>query len=631
MKNFWAVGAACALGAGFLWVAVVGVGEHERIGQICGAPIPQRGLVDTLLRTVHHKSGDVQYTSVEHASQARNLAIFLHGLDQTGESMSSVCGALRETAPDTDVLIPDLPFHMMSRADPDAVVAQLVKMVDAAWSQRKYDRITLVGHSMSSVYARKLYIVGRGETEEAPFEPVLRRQLGISKGSTPSREWAAKVQRIVLLAGMNSGWSVSHTAGISRGITMWIGERIGRLMAALGRPLTVMSVHHGAPFITQLRLQWLAMQSPAKDLRVVQLLGTVDDVVAPADTIDPVTGQNFIYLEVPHTTHENVVQMEKSEHASFARRTAFQQAVGESEPTLGRDLPGLVREAHAERIDTEGRVSDVVFIIHGIRDEGHWTERIGRRVQRRAAAETARDGKDRNVEVVTAGYGYFPMLSFLQPGARQEKVEWLMNQYTIAKARFPKAKFSYVGHSHGTYLVAEAMERYPAVQFKNVLFAGSVVRTDYQWGPRRVEKILNIRAHNDAVVAWFPTALEQMGWQDVGGAGFAGFLPEEHTQTKVVNMPDFARGGHGAALEEVWWESIAGFVVTGNFAPPDLIEKQQSWVRWPAQAAWSVWILLAGLVMLGYWVIFRMRLQEWKKTLVLVAYSWLLWTIVTRV
>jgi hypothetical protein len=632
VKKVWAVGCTFVVLGALILGTVVGVGEHHRTGSICGVSPPQPGAIPRLIRAAQYKSSQVRYTTPEPGGSRKNLAVLLHGLDQTGESMGSVCSALREIAPDTDVLIPDLPFHVTSTANPDVISGQLVKILDAAWMQRKYEHITLVGHSMSSIYARKLYVLGRGETEEAPFEPDLRRELGVTSGKVPRRDWAGQVNRIVLLAGMNFGWSVSHTAGLSRGMWMWAGERVGRLMAAVGRPLTAMSVHRGAPFITQLRLQWLAATPLPADLRVVQLLGTVDDIVAPTDTIDPVTGQTFIYLEVPQTTHNNVVHMDSPASAPNPRRVAFQQAIGQAEPTFGRDVPGLLRNADALRVDKEGVVSDVVFVIHGIRDEGHWTERIARRVQRRADAENASDGGKRKIEIVTAGYGYFPMLSFLRPGARQEKVEWLMNQYTAARARFPKANFSYIGHSHGTYLLAEAFERYPAVRFKHVLFAGSVVRTDYDWAPRQIEKILNIRAHDDAVVAWFPTAFEQLGWQDLGGAGFSGFKESPRPTAKAVNMPHFARGGHSAALEEEWWDAIAGFVVTGRFEPPDRIEEHQSWVRWPSRVAWLlVWSLPGAAVFLGYWVIYRWRAREWRKTIAFVAYTWLLWTVLTRV
>ena len=56
-----------------------------------------------------------------------------------------------------------------------------------------------------------------------------------------------------------------------------------------------------------------------------------------------------------------------------------------------------------------------------------------------------------------------------------------MDKYAEAKALFPNAEFSYVGHSNGTYLLARALTDYTCCSFKYVVFAGSVVRTDYNW------------------------------------------------------------------------------------------------------------------------------------------------------
>jgi hypothetical protein len=65
-------------------------------------------------------------------------------------------------------------------------------------------------------------------------------------------------------------------------------------------------VHRGSPFITNLRLQWLALRrwkiqqglQPIEAL-TVQLLGTVDDLVPPDDNLDLVTGKNFVYRTMP--------------------------------------------------------------------------------------------------------------------------------------------------------------------------------------------------------------------------------------------------------------------------------------------------------------------------------------------
>ena len=105
------------------------------------------------------------------------------------------------------------------------------------------------------------------------------------------------------------------------------------------------------------------------------------------------------------------------------------------------------------------------------------------------------------------------MLPFILPWVRQEKVEWLMDEYVGAKARYPNASFSYVGHSNGTYLLARALRDYPAVRFRNVLFAGSVVRRDYRWDQAiragQVICVVNMVATSDWVVAIFPSGLDR--------------------------------------------------------------------------------------------------------------------------
>ena len=61
---------------------------------------------------------------------------------------------------------------------------------------------------------------------------------------------------------------------------------------------------------------------PGKAL-TIQLLGSRDDMVAPEDNIDLVSGRDFIYLDVPYSGHEDVIYLNKSIH----RRKKFEQAL----------------------------------------------------------------------------------------------------------------------------------------------------------------------------------------------------------------------------------------------------------------------------------------------------------------
>ncbi|WP_313622020.1 hypothetical protein [Achromobacter sp.] len=581
---------------------------------------------------------------IDRSGESRYLAVVFHGLSETSATMGSLIAALRDTpeGADTDVFVPDLPFRILSREDPTAVLAKVVLQMDAIWRSkasegRQYERVLLVGHSMGSLYARKLYVVAMGEAREAPFEAGLAQALGRdAEGSLAfARPWGTAIHMIVLLAGMNRGWSVSHHMSLSRGVAMSVGLFAGRLIQAFGgRPFIVMSAHRGAPFITQLRLQWLALRKRTREqggqlAHVVQLLGTQDDLVPPSANIDPVTGNDFSYLEVPRSGHASVVFM-GAEHGAPGeeRKRVFQSALS--------DQPGktaMVPLAIAETPPLNPEVSDVVFVMHGIRDLGYWTEKIGQRV----AAHAARSKGTRKIALQTSSYGYFPLLSFLRPGARQAKVEWLMDRVTEAKARFPNAHLSYVGHSHGTYLLAKAMRDYPAVSFKHVVLAGSVLRTDQDWPAlirsSRVEKVLSFAASADWVVAFFPNAMQRIQWQDVGGAGHYGFSKQEPGLFQLPPPNRYVSGGHSAALDENSWDSIAEFILDGNFNPSPNMPVQRKhawWVAAGAACAPIIWLVIAALLVLGGWIIFRLDISEWLKTLVVVAYIGAIWTILTK-
>ncbi|MCW5559623.1 MAG: hypothetical protein KIT22_17540, partial [Verrucomicrobiae bacterium] len=192
-------------------------------------------------------------------------------------------------------------------------------------------------------------------------------------------------------------------------------------------------------------------------------------------------------------------------------------------------------------------VQRVVFVMHGIRDNGEWTREVAR------CARTFGAARGETVETVTSSYGYFPMGAFLLFGSRQRNVRWFMDQYTEALARYPQAEFSFIGHSNGTYLLGSTLRRYKTPRFDRVVLAGSVLPRAFEWDDfvqqGRVGTIQNYVATGDWVVGWFPALFEFCAdllqqRADLGSAGHNGFLANSTHQHAIV----YARGGHGAAL-----------------------------------------------------------------------------------
>lgn len=201
----------------------------------------------------------------------------------------------------------------------------------------------------------------------------------------------------------------------------------------------------------------------------------------------------------------------------------------------------------------------------------------------------------RDVVAIAPTYGYFAMLPFLLPWSRRAKVEWLLDHYVTIRASHPRARISFVGHSNGTYVLAGAVDSCPAVTFGNVVFAGSVVRSDFDWrrlrGPQ-VGAVLNYVATTDWVVAIFPRLLGVLRLQDLGGAGHDGF-----DESPGVTDVEYVPGRHGAALDERHWNDIAAFVLDGKLPATTATATSRSlWVVAAGHAAGFVWLAILAIV-----------------------------------
>ncbi len=526
--------------------------------------------------------------------KSTSLVVVLHAPTSCPEDMDGVRSAVMNTMGDADLLIPGLPLHLTSNADPVAITIALLEAIDSAEKQRQerfgegYSEIILIGHCVGALLARKLYIFAQGENDDAVFEATLDR-----------RPWAHKVMRIILLASLNRGWSIESNLPRAKAVLLRCGEGIARL---LNKGHLWLSCRRGADFITELRIQWLSMlRHNDRAALTIQLLGTIDDLVIQDDDIDLQIGKNFIYLEVPRSGHKNVIDFEGE--AGAVRRAIFVDALTASEQHLKNKNEIQIAPEH----EPDTSVRNVVFIVHGIRDHGFWTNRVARKIQR-----VARDEEQRYI-TVTSSYGYFPMWPFIfSYFKRQMNVFWLMDQYTLALAKYPNARFSFVGHSNGTYLLASALEMYPSCRFDRVVFAGSVIRTTFPWDQMitagRIREIRNFVATNDWVVAVFPGVYEQLGISDLGRSGSDGFKPD-----LPVDQHKWVGGGHNAAIKEDTWQSIAEFIVKGRSAPaPELKPAPSRIVSVLSAGALVCWLLLVCAVIGLFWLLISAWPDSWK-------------------
>jgi pimeloyl-ACP methyl ester carboxylesterase len=122
-------------------------------------------------------------------------------------------------------------------------------------------------------------------------------------------------------------------------------------------------------------------------------------------------------------------------------------------------------------------MNHLVLTVHGIRTHAHWQKQLSELLAQH------------NFQPHAIDFGYFPLVKFLFTGLRRAKVEWFCDEYTHACEQYKsyldkegwKAYPSIVAHSFGTYLVAEAMLKYPHIKFNKVILAASILPTDFPW------------------------------------------------------------------------------------------------------------------------------------------------------
>ncbi len=566
------------------------------------------------------------------------LVFLLHGYSDGPKRLSLVADTIRTSLGNAEVITPDLRLSRISWTPLNRVIAELLRDIDEHWSTGKYGRVVLVGHSCGALLARKLYIAACGSLGRAPLEPDLLHTC------TTLRPWAGSVERLVLLAGMNNGWSIDYHMSPGRALHHSLGVLgVRALHFFLRRWPTIFEIRRGSPFLTQLRIQWLLMRRAAQERGVggaivVQLLGTIDDMVSPRDNIDLVTGADFFFLDVPNSGHSSVLKMDASPEGQ-ARAAMLKHALT-ANPAQLRDNAVPIDDVNPVAIRND--VTEVVFVIHGIRDEGFWTDKIAREILTQGREDSRVFARE------TSTYGYFGMLPFLSPWQRRRKVEWFMNRYAEAIARYPNVeKFHYVGHSNGTYLLARALQDYPCCQFNRIVFAGSVVPSRYDWKtllhatPPQAREILNYAATADWVVAFFPSCYEYLGLSDIGGAGYRGFVPPRGTDAvpQVANVR-YVVGEHSAAIKEGNWKAIARFIVHGSLPGEPLcaVPTEGNHARRMAVFAWCpplVWLMIfAALISLPVLLVLgstHYHWREWLVTSLLIAYFSSVWYVGNRV
>jgi len=130
----------------------------------------------------------------------------------------------------------------------------------------------------------------------------------------------------------------------------------------------------------------------------------------------------------------------------------------------------------------------------------------------------------------------------------------------------------FVGHSNGTYILAQALQKYATMKVDRVAFIGSVVASDFPWDDffrdGRVNKFRNDRSESDWVVGIFAGFFQLLGkivpasfLTDIGNGGLRGF---ENSAGPNHRENCYFEGSHGAPTQGENLKTLATYVATGE-------------------------------------------------------------------
>ncbi len=354
------------------------------------------------------------------SNDSEALVLFLHGMDSSPHKIADVIGIIEDELEPARILVPEMALRWNRHFDFRELAGHLLDTLDQEMREHPAGgckRLYLIGHSAGGVLVQILYLLLH-ESE---------RTGGLAALET------GQVQ-LILLAPLNRGWQITHHLPITHKISWALGFLLMMPSHAIAEAAErrdwdswLMQLRRGSSLITWLRLKWLQLGD--KQPSVVQLLGSKDEIISWRDMVDAATAERTVFFDVPYSDHASVVDFADARHGA-ARAMIFRKAL---QPDLSPPEENDYRVHSLENDEVkpiipwdedpakpDRAVSRVVFVIHGIRDEGHWTQKIANRA--RAIFTQEGQGSREQIAVETSSYGYFSMLQFLLPWEREKKV-----------------------------------------------------------------------------------------------------------------------------------------------------------------------------------------------------------------
>ena len=317
------------------------------------------------------------------------------------------------------------------RRTPERAAGNLQAFIAAEVASTGAKDVVLIGHSMGGLILRSAWLKARGYDSAA------------------TSDWAHRVSRIVLLGSPNGGYKFEGWS--------WL-----RTLYALATPWADFAMEHaksGGYWVVNLRLRWFEAFRQLREEdwpAVIDVVGMDDRLVTPDDVKDTVRLTGSRRVEIADTSHGQLIDVSCSSTQwrwPILRRAIF-------------DPPEKASVSLA--VSTQ----PVAFIFHGIRAsaDDSWISQLRMQLEKSGT------------HVIAPDTGFFSAFEFALPFVRNRKAHDFLERYGDVALTHDPDNFSFFGHSNGTYMMGRSMERVPAVRFRHLLLAGSVLTPRYDWG-----------------------------------------------------------------------------------------------------------------------------------------------------
>ena len=129
---------------------------------------------------------------------AESLVVIVPTMAGTADRMNDIFEVVKNEQKylKSDIIVIQFAGGSVSNADPKSIADEIETTINRLYTEKSYKDIVLIGASAGALLVRKAYVWALGNQSDRP-DP------------RPAREWPAAVERIVLLAGMNRGWTIS--------------------------------------------------------------------------------------------------------------------------------------------------------------------------------------------------------------------------------------------------------------------------------------------------------------------------------------------------------------------------------------------------------------------------------------